>query len=117
MNPLRNIKVLEMEGLAPTVFAGRMLADLGATVTIVSRPEKIPISLDIHESTLNHGKRSIVIDLKNKIDVECLRVLIKDCDVIIDAYKPGVMEKVGLGPDDCFKINEKIVYTRITSTQ
>lgn len=69
MKPLYNIKVLEMEGLAPTVLAGRILSDFGAEVTIISRPEKPFIGVDIHETTLNIEKKSIIIDLKNKEDI------------------------------------------------
>jgi alpha-methylacyl-CoA racemase len=69
--PLRGIKVLEMEGLAPTVLAGQILADLGADVTIISRPEPPSISAEMSTNILNRGKKSIVFDLKKADDLKC----------------------------------------------
>jgi len=67
--PLRGIRVLEMEGLAPTVLAGQMLSDLGAEVIIVSRPEQLPMSVGMEINVLNRGKKSVIVDIRNKSDI------------------------------------------------
>lgn len=113
--PLRGIRVLEMEGLAPTVLAGQMLADLGADVIIISRPEGPAISADMSSNILNRGKKSLVLDLKSPEDMKAMRKLLDTSDVFIDSLRPGVLEKLGLGPDECLKSNSKLVYARISS--
>ncbi len=106
-SPLRSVKVLELAGLAPVPMAGMILADFGATVTKVDRPG---MSMD----RLVRGKRSIVVDLKSPKGVDVVKRLSKSADVLIEPFRPGVMEKLGLGPDDLLQHNEKLIYARLT---
>jgi alpha-methylacyl-CoA racemase len=75
--PLKGIKVLELEGLAPTVFTGMVLADFGAEVTIICRDQKNMIGLDISNSYLNRGKRGLVLDLKKGENIDLLKEMVK----------------------------------------
>ena len=111
MASLHGIKVLELSGLAPVPFAGMILADFGASVTRIDRVVNAKLgSLD----RLGRGKRSVAIDLKNARGVEVLRKLSKNSDVIIEPFRPGVMEKLGLGPNVLLKDNPRLIYARLT---
>jgi alpha-methylacyl-CoA racemase len=112
MGPLKGIKVLEFSGIGPGPYCGMLLADLGADVIRVSRPNTkgIKNKYDIH----NRSKKSIVADLKNKDTIKELLKLIKQVDVVFEGYRPGIMEKLGIGPDVCLKHNPKIIYGRMT---
>ena len=111
MASLHGIKVLELSGLAPVPFAGMILADFGASVTRIDRVVNAKLgSLD----RLGGGKRSVAIDLKNARGVEVLRKLSKNSDVIIEPFRPGVMEKLGLGPHVLLKDNPRLIYARLT---
>ncbi|KAI8850308.1 CoA-transferase family III domain-containing protein [Chytridium lagenaria] len=108
MHPLAGIKVLELAGLAPAPFAGMMLADFGADVIRVDR---------IASSTtdvLGRGKRSISLNLKSEEGRETLKKMMAQADVVIDPFRPGVLEKLGLGPDTILKLNPKCVFARLT---
>jgi alpha-methylacyl-CoA racemase len=94
--PLSGIKVLEFEGLAPTVFTGMVLADFGAEVTIIARAEAS--ILEMSKSDMNRGKRSICLDLKNPLHKKIIQSFYSKCDVVIDCFRPGVLEKLGLNP-------------------
>ena len=112
MGPLKGIKVIEFSGIGPGPFCGMLLADLGADVIRISRKdaEGMENKFDIH----NRSKRTIVADLKNKKSVDEILKLISQVDVIFEGFRPGVMEKLGLGPDVCLEINPKLVYGRMT---
>ena len=112
MGPLKNIKVLEFSGIGPGPYCGMLLADMGADVIRLSRKgnEGLENKYDIH----NRSKRSITADLKNKDTVNEILKLIDQVDVIFEGFRPGVMEKLGLGPDVCLKRNPKLVYGRMT---
>lgn len=108
---LRGLKVLELSGLAPVPFCGMLLADYGASVIRVDRPDDRQTSrLD----RLARGKRSISIDLKIPTGVEVFRRLSSNADVLIEPFRPGVMEKLGLGPDVLLKENQRLIYTRVS---
>ena len=112
MGPLKNIKVLEFSGIGPGPYCGMLLADMGADVIRLSRKgnEGVENKYDIH----NRSKRSITADLKNKDTVNEILKLIDQVDVVFEGFRPGVMEKLGLGPDVCLKRNPKLVYGRMT---
>ncbi len=112
MGPLKGIKVLEMAGIGPTPFCGMMLADMGADVVRIDR-EGVDPALG-RNGALSRGRRSIVIDLKKPAGTDLLLQLVGKFDALIEGYRPGVMERLGLGPNNCFKRNPRLVYGRMT---
>lgn len=105
--PLAGTKVLEFAGLAPVPFAGMVLADFGAQVSRIDR-------CGAHsQDVLARGKRSISLDLKSKLSVDIVKRLCKHSDILIEPFRPGVMEKLNLGPKDLCGINEKLIYVRL----
>ena len=112
MGPLNGIKVLEFSGIGPGPYCGMLLADLGADVIRLSRISEKGAhnKFDIH----NRSKRTIVADLKNPSAIKEIKKLIKEVDVIFEGFRPGVMEKLGLSPEECFKLNKSLVYGRMT---
>jgi alpha-methylacyl-CoA racemase len=110
MGPLKGLRVVEMAGLGPCPLAGQMLADLGAEVAVIERASGPARPFDVN----NRGKRAVALDLKNPAGREaCLR-LIDRADILIEGFRPGVMEKLGLGPADCHARNPGLVYGRMT---
>ena len=116
MRPLTGIKVIEMAGLAPSPYCGMLLSDFGADVVIVDRPSKgapeIPNIMP--KNPFDRGKRSIRVNLKTEKGVEIIHRMIRDFDVLLEPYRPGVMESLGLGPDEAFKLNSGLIYARLT---
>ena len=112
MGPLKGIKILEFAGIGPGPFCGMLLADLGAEVIKISRPESKGngSKYDLND----RSKFSITLDLKNDESINELKKLIAQVDAVFEGFRPGVMEKLGLGPDDLLSINEKLVYGRMT---
>ena len=112
MGPLKGIKILEFSGIGPGPYCGMLLADIGADVIRVGRKgsEGLENKFDIH----NRSKRSITADLKDKDTINEILKLIDQVDVVFEGYRPGVMEKLGLGPDVCIERNPKLVYGRMT---
>ncbi|RPA86510.1 alpha-methylacyl-CoA racemase [Ascobolus immersus RN42] len=112
--PLEGIRVVELAGLAPVPFAGLLLSDYGASVLRVDRaipPSKPPTpTLDV----LTRHKSSITLDLKSPAGIAFLKSLLKHADVLLDPYRPGVLEKLGMGPDELLKINPRLVIGRLT---
>ncbi|MCC6766490.1 MAG: CoA transferase [Deltaproteobacteria bacterium] len=114
--PLSGIRIVELVGIGPGPFACMLLADLGADVIRVDRaqnvsggdPESPPADL------LARGRRSIGVDLKSPAGVETVLRLVEKADVLIEGFRPGVMERLGLGPDVCAKRNPRLVYGRMT---
>ena len=109
---LSGIKVVEICGLGPGPFCAMLLADLGADVIAVQRPE--PPGRPQLKTPLNRGKRSVVADLKTESGCELVRALIKDADALIEGMRPGAMERLKLGPTDLHAINPGLVYGRMT---
>ncbi|XP_052796857.1 alpha-methylacyl-CoA racemase-like [Mya arenaria] len=111
---LKGMRVIEMAGLAPAPFCGMILADFGASVIRIDRTpskgQKTVYSMD----TLSRGKRSLAVDLKQKEGVSLLRRLCSRADVLIEPFRPGVMEKLGLGPQQLTSDNPRLVYARLT---
>jgi len=117
MRPLTGLKVVEFEGIGPGPLAGRMLADQGAEVVAVVRPNKPGLDhLDLAnaELPLRRGKRIVALDLKRPEAVGEALALIEAADALIEGNRPGVMERLGLGPADCAKRNPRLVYGRMT---
>ena len=113
--PLAGIRIIEIEGLGPAPFACMHLADMGAEIILVERPGSGAIAAgDPTRNILNRGKRSIVLDLKTADDAQTLLKLVKTADGLIEGMRPGVMERLGLGPDVCLKVNPALVYGRLT---
>lgn len=114
--PLRGFKIIEMAGMGPGPFCGMLLADMGADVvrverlTVSDRGIDFPPKFDL----LNRGKRSVAIDLKTEEGKAALLNLIGQADALIEGFRPGVMERLGLGPDECQIQNPNLVYGRIT---
>lgn len=113
MGPLEGYKVVEMVGLGPGPFCSMMLADMGAEVIrvdkiggnfLVSRPKDV----------LGRGRKSLAVNLKNPQGVETVLKLCEQADAIIEGFRPGVMERLGLGPDECLARNPKLIYGRMT---
>jgi alpha-methylacyl-CoA racemase len=116
MKALDGIKVVEMAGLAPSPYCGMLLADFGADVVVVDRPSKgMPeIPNIMAKNPFDRGKRSLRVNLKTKEGVGILRRLIQRFDVLIEPYRPGVMEGLGLGPQEVLSLNPRLIYARLT---
>jgi crotonobetainyl-CoA:carnitine CoA-transferase CaiB-like acyl-CoA transferase len=113
--PLAGLRVLEIAGIGPGPFCGMLLADLGADVVLVERPEPGADDFDLGPAAIPHrGKRSIAIDLKSPEGVETVLGLVEKADGLIEGMRPGVMERLGLGPDICLERNPRLAYGRMT---
>jgi alpha-methylacyl-CoA racemase len=113
--PLAGCRVLELAGLGPAPFAGMMLADLGAEVVRVDRPGGSGLAAVVERfDLLNRGKKSILLDLKQPGAVRTALALAERADVLIEGYRPGVAERLGMGPEDCLARNPRLVYGRMT---
>lgn len=116
--PLKGIKVVEFSGLAPGPLVGLVLADFGADVVRIDK-----VGQALNPDSLCRGKRSLAISPKHPRGLQTLRKLISQADVLIDPFRPGVLERLGLGPEDVSQGrggvagNESIVYARITGFQ
>ena len=107
--PLNGIKVIELAGIGPGPYAGQLLADMGADVVVIDRPGGgMPKAID------GRGKRSIILDLKKPEAVEALLTLAAGADVLIEGLRPGVTERMGVGPDTCHAVNARLIYGRMT---
>ncbi|WP_167042254.1 CaiB/BaiF CoA-transferase family protein [Salinibacterium sp. ZJ454] len=113
--PLSGVRVLEFAGLAPSPYAAMILADLGADVIRVDRPPTgDEITMDPRVNLVNRGKRSIALDLRHDSSTSVVTELIKNSDILIEGFRPGVMERLGFGPDQALAVNPKLVYGRMT---
>ena len=116
MGPLRGVKVVELVGLGPGPFAGMLLADMGAEVLRVDRVAEAAAADRSKPATnaMNRGKQSMGIDLKHPDGVETLLRLVGRADAFFDVFRPGVAERLGIGPDECLGRNPRLVYGRLT---
>ena len=114
--PLEGIKVIEMAGLAPSPYCGMLLADFGAQVVVVDRisgkGREIPNIMD--RNPFYRGKRFIKVNLKTPQGAQVVKDMIRHYDVLIEPYRPGVMEALGLGPNEAFELNPALIYARLT---
>lgn len=106
---LKGLKVVEMAGLAPAPFCGMILADFGADVTRVDKT-----GVKFSQDSLARGKKSVAVNLKKPEGVEVVRKMCSRADVLIEPYRQGVMEKLGLGPDKLLRDNPRLIYSRLT---
>jgi alpha-methylacyl-CoA racemase len=113
MGPLQGVKVVEMAGIGPISFAGMMLADLGAEVTRIERPSKGRLAWGA-SPVLDRGRDAREVDLKSPEGVAEVLELIAAAEVLIEGFRPGVMERLGLGPEECLERNPGLVYGRMT---
>ncbi|MDE0216025.1 MAG: CaiB/BaiF CoA-transferase family protein [bacterium] len=116
MGPLKGIRVVEIAGIGPGPFAAMMLADLGADVVRVDRADRVrdEVPDTPHPDLLNRGRRSVGIDLKHPDGPEIVLSLAEGADGLIEGFRPGVAERLGIGPDECLARNPKLVYGRMT---
>ncbi|MEU6393570.1 CaiB/BaiF CoA-transferase family protein [Streptomyces sp. NPDC046939] len=112
--PLAGVRVVELAGIGPGPFAAMLLADLGADVVRVDRPGGTGLAIDPAYDVTNRNKRSVVVDLKSPDGAEAVLRLAERADVLIEGYRPGVTERLGVGPDACHARNPKLVYGRMT---
>ncbi|MDO9078215.1 MAG: CaiB/BaiF CoA-transferase family protein [Brevundimonas sp.] len=116
MKPLSGLRILEFDGLGPVTFAGMMLADLGAEVLRLSRSAGAgaPVFSEVGGEVLHRGRASVSVNLKDPDDRAAVLELVGAADALIEGFRPGVMERLGLGPEACAALNPKLVYGRIT---
>src|SRR6266513_3003573 len=116
MGPLSGIRVLEFEAIGPGPFAGMLLADMGADVLVVDRPAASDLGLKRERwyDVMMRGKRSVTLDLKTASGKLAALQLIARADALIEGFRPGVMERLGLGPHESLERNARLVYGRMT---
>ncbi|MGV8928164.1 MAG: CaiB/BaiF CoA transferase family protein [Brevundimonas sp.] len=116
MKPLSGLRILEFDGLGPVTFAGMMLADLGAEVLRLNRSADAgaPAFSEVGGAVLHRGRAAVGVNLKDADDLAGVLDLIASADAVIEGFRPGVMERLGLGPDICTGRNPRLVYGRIT---
>ncbi|MFF3323810.1 CaiB/BaiF CoA transferase family protein [Streptomyces sp. NPDC002889] len=112
--PLAGVRVVELAGIGPGPFAAMLLADLGADVVRVDRPGGAGLAIDPAYDLTNRNKRSVLIDLKSEQGPGQVLDLVERADVLIEGYRPGVAERLGVGPDECLARNPRLVYGRMT---
>src|SRR3546814_19597739 len=116
MGPLQGVRILEFAGLGPAPFCGMLLSDMGAEVLRIDRPEPVELGLErpLRYQVTRRGRRSVVLDLKSERGITAALRLITCADGLIEGFRPGVMERLGLGPDECAGLNPKLGYGRMT---
>ncbi|WP_369360081.1 CaiB/BaiF CoA transferase family protein [Streptomyces sp. cg2] len=112
--PLSGVRVVELAGIGPGPFAAMLLADLGADVVRVDRPGGAGLRIDPAADLTNRNKRSVLVDLKQPAGVAQVLDLAERADVLIEGYRPGVAERLGVGPEPCLARNPRLVYGRMT---
>jgi alpha-methylacyl-CoA racemase len=117
MGPLAGFRIIEMAGIGPAPFAATLLADMGAEVIRIDRREAADLGLPGREpkfDVLHRGRRSLAVDVKSEQGQAVVRQLVTKADAIIEGFRPGVMERLGLGPDKLLALNPKLVFGRMT---
>jgi alpha-methylacyl-CoA racemase len=114
MGPLQGLRVIELAGIGPGPFAAMLLADLGADVLRIDRPGSTPLFGRTEHDLLTRGRRSVAVDLKHPDGAATLLTLTERADVLLEGFRPGVAERLGLGPDECLARNPRLVYGRMT---
>lgn len=116
MGPLKGFKIIEIAGIGPGQLAGMLLADMGASVIRIDRPQKVDqaVAVDSRFDILNRSRPLIGVDLKTPEGVQLVLNLCEDADAMFEGFRPGVIERLGLGPRECMARNPKLVYGRMT---
>lgn len=114
MKPLSGVRIIEFDGLGPVTFAGMVLGDLGADVLRLSRADGAGAFGDVGGSVTHRARNAVPVDLKSPEDRDRVLDLIAGADAIIEGFRPGVLERLGLGPEVCVERNPKLVYGRVT---
>ena len=114
MGPLAGLKIVELGGIGPGPFASMLFGEMGAEVLRIGRRREGIKGFDPRYQLLNRGRRTVEMDLKNPRAVYAVKRLIAGSDSVIEGFRPGVAERLGLGPDDCLRLAPKLVYGRIT---
>ena len=116
MGPLTGVRIVELAGIGPAPFAAMLLADLGATVIRVERPvpSELGIQRPLKYNLLLRNRQELALDLKNPECCELVLKLLEEADGLIEGFRPGVTERLGLGPDICLARNPRLVYGRMT---
>ncbi|MER5736386.1 MULTISPECIES: CaiB/BaiF CoA-transferase family protein [unclassified Streptomyces] len=112
--PLAGVRVVELAGIGPGPFAAMLLADLGADVVRVDRPGGAGLGVDPAKDLTNRNKRSVLLDLKTPGGRAAVLDLVERADLLVEGYRPGVAERLGVGPDACLARNPRLVYGRMT---
>ena len=114
--PLAGLKIVELAGIGPAPLCCSLMGDLGADVLRIDRnfDAGLGVPRDRRTDLLRRGRKSVSVDLKNSKGVETVMRLIETADVVVDPFRPGVTEKLGLGPNECFARNKKLIYARMT---
>ncbi len=114
--PLEGVRIIELAGLGPAPFAGMMLADAGADIIRIDRSARAtyPPNTEPHVDLMNRGRRSVAVDLKHPEGVALVLRLVAEADGLMEGFRPGVAERLGLGPDVCLERNPALVYGRMT---
>ena len=116
VGPLAGLKIVELAGIGPAPLCCSLMSDLGADVLRIDRhfDAKLGVPRDRRTDLLRRGRKSVSIDLKNIKGIQTVMRLIEGADVLVDPFRPGVTEKLGIGPDECFTSNRKLIYARMT---
>lgn len=116
MGPLAGVKIIELGGIGPAPFCCMLLADMGAEIVRIDRivPSDSGIPMEKRFNLLHRGRRSIAMDLKQPAAVETVKRLVAQADALIEGFRPGAAERLGLGPDVCADINPRLIYGRMT---
>lgn len=115
MGPLAGIKIVEIGGIGPAPMCGMILSDMGAEVLRVDRPvSNDPVDITPKFNLLNRGKRAIRVDLSRREGVEIVLRLAEQADAFLEGFRPGVVERLGIGPEACSSRNSKLIYGRVT---
>jgi alpha-methylacyl-CoA racemase len=116
VGPLEGVKIVELAGIGPGPFAGMLLSDMGADIVRIDRSQQVNAAMfdKLNLEPLYRGRRSIGVDLKHPDGVELVLSLIEYADALVEGFRPGVTERLGLGPDVCLARNPRLVYGRMT---
>lgn len=116
MGPLKGLKIIELAGIGPAPMCGMLLADLGARVLRIDRPTpaKLGVERPLEYNLVLRNREAIALDLKSPASVDLMLDLVESADGLIEGFRPGVTERLGLGPDTCLARNPRLVYGRVT---
>jgi alpha-methylacyl-CoA racemase len=114
--PLEGVRIIELAGIGPAPFTGMMLADAGADVVRIDRSDRAtyPPRQEPHVDLMNRGRRSVAVDLKHPEGVALVLRMVERADGLLEGFRPGVTERLGIGPDVCLERNPRLVYGRMT---